>query len=726
VLGNDYHNLSLIRNLRYMEDEGSVKTMPYLSHVVDVFDSEGSPLYVQREPRPLSMADRRQLEEKPWFWEVEGRDTVFYFRGGELIYRITHKATPLKMIGVRYLALYLVIYLLVRSIHFFQRPGRGLLARWNRSFSIKMAGFVFLSSVIPTALVGSYLLTSIRNSQDRAQRDMARTQILAVRNLLRNLVEDDRGGGTSPRELRLQKFARLLGEDLSLYINGSLVKTSQPEVFRRGMMNRRLGYDLARRLYLDRAAYHYERGSHGPDITYAPFVLGPDRQAVLAMTMIPFSQNQRIRWLEQIELSVALLLGLMFLMGLLARVLAGYFLEPVSAITRRASRVARGQGYRRINLERQDELQRMVDAFNTMQEQIQASRRRLEQQLQLLDETLKSMSGGLLGFDNEGQTILQNARALELLGLDESPESLAALVARREEAAPLTSAFARREEAEVSWLQDQDTQREILARLLVVPSSRAGDLYAILALEDITDALEASRFKAWSEMARRVAHEIKNPLTPIRLELDHLLRLYQDQHPDFPTALEEAVNEIGDQVRHLQKIATEFGDYARPVVLEPAPTDLPSLLERILEPYRKTLEGLRIETFYDSEEPAFVDERLLRRAIANLVVNAIQAMDSEGTLRLKCYETENAHEIWIEDTGPGIPRDEHHQVFEAYFSTKDQGTGLGLVIARRYITLHGGSLRISTDYEEGTRFIIHLPREEDASSRGRIGGEEEP
>ncbi|MDJ0842468.1 MAG: ATP-binding protein [Acidobacteriota bacterium] len=709
VLGNDFHNLSLIRNLRFLENQRGVKPMPYLAYIVDVFQHDATPLYNQRTPNPLTAEDRENITQTPWFWRVEGRNTVFFFRDRNYIYRITHKATPLKMIFIRYLALFLVIFLMVKVISLAQRPGRGLLARWNRSFGVKLAGFIFVSSVLPTSLLGYFLLTSIRGNQERAQQDMARTQILAVKNLLRDLImTDDRG--FSSRDLRLQKYARLLGEDLTLYEHGSMVRTSQPEVFREGLMYRRLPYELARRLILERAAYHHEPSDTGLAITYTPFELDNNRQGVLAMTMIPFSRTQNIRWLERIEFTITLLLGLMFLMGLLARVLARYFLEPVSAITRRASRVARGKQYQPIPLDRQDELQQMVDAFNTMQERIQAGQMKLEQQLQLLDETLKSMSSGLLGLDEEGRVILQNARALELLKRQVVPDSLATLVEEIEDAHPLETAFQHGQDAEAGWsVMDQGEQHDVMARLIMVPSTRAGDLHAIVALEDITDALAANRFKAWSEMARRVAHEIKNPLTPIQLELDHVLRLYHDDHPDFGQALEEAVTEIREQVTHLKKTATEFGDYARPVELEKTPTDLDALLNGILDPYRKTLTDLKIETFLDSGDLIFADERLLRRSLHNLVVNAIQAMEESGTLRVRSFRDEDWVNIWLEDTGPGIPEEEKHRVFEAYFSTKDQGTGLGLVIARRYVVLHGGHLKIDSSYTGGTRFIIQLP-----------------
>lgn len=706
VLGNDYRNLSLIRKLRFLSENEGVKEMPYLAYIVDVFDEEAKPLYTQRKPNPLRTEDLEQLKQSRWFWRVEGRNTVFFFSDRDFYYRITHKATPLKMIFIRSLSLFLVIYFLIRMLRLIQRPGRGLLARWNRSFAIKLAGFIFISSVLPTLFLGYFLLNTIQNNQERAEQDMARSQILAVKGLLRDSVQPGRG----PFSIPIQRYAIVLGEDLSLYVNGSLLRTSQPEAFRRGLMKRRLPYDLAKSLYLDHVPYVQEKEAGGPAITYTPLELGPNQSGVLAMTMIPFSTSQRIRWLEQLEFTITLLLGLMFAMGMTARILSRYFLDPVAAITRRATRVARGMQYKPIPLDRQDELQQMVDAFNTMQERVQASQVKLETQLQLLDETLKSMSGGLLGFDAAGRLSLKNNRAMELLHTDTAPRDLDDLMTQIPELEAVKQAFEDGRDYDVGWTTERDGEpRELLARLLMVPASRAGDLSAIVALEDITDALAANRFKAWSEMARRVAHEIKNPLTPIQLELDHLLRLYQDKHPQFGEALEEAVDEIREQVFHLQKTATEFGDYARPLELDKHPVNVNDLLSNLLEPYRKTMPDMEITVQLDATMDLMADERLLTRCFSNLIVNAMQAMENIGRLRLVTFNDTETLTIWIEDTGPGIPESERARVFEAYFSTKNMGTGLGLVLARRYVTEHDGALRIDPAYTEGTRFEITLP-----------------
>ncbi len=742
ALGNDYLNLSPVRRLRRFGDVGpqrwSQTPTPYFSHTLDVFALNGAPLYYQGETHPLSEEIRKRLAQDAYFWRVDGRNTLFYLRDDHYLYRITHKATPRRMVIARFLALFLAIAALARGVQLAQRPGRGLVSRWRRSFAMKLAGFMFLTSVLPTSMLGFFLINSIQRNQAREEASIAQSKIQAAKNLFRSFgefdprrppvfneppAEEDAATPETPAErplnlknLPIQKYARILGEDLSLYLFGSLEKTNQPEAFRQGYLNRRLPYELARELFIEKKAYTLERIPLGGDnsmlVAYASIDIDANRAAVLSMTMIPYSQRQSFRWLEQLEFSVTLLFGLLFIMALLTRFLAKSFLNPVSAITRGASRMAKGVENRPIEIHRQDELERMIQAFNTMQDRVKLSRNALQQQLGVLDETLNAMSSGLLGFNREGRVILENPKVWALLMLSDRPRDLDSLIAAEPSLEPLRGLFDAADTGEFPFhLTRDDAEREMVAKFRWVEARQDHDINGILAIEDITDAIAASRFKAWSEMARRVAHEIKNPLTPIQLEIDFLAKMHHDKHPGFGEALDDAVVQIGKQVQDLRRIAAEFSDYARPIKLDPAPVDLTEMIDVILAPYEKTIEGVDFRKDLADRLVANVDGRLLRRALHNLLVNAIQAMDEAGRLGVRLFRDDAFIHIWIEDSGPGIPKEERGRIFEAYFSTKDQGTGLGLVIAKKYILLHGGSLSIDQDFREGTRFIIRLPIE---------------
>ena len=722
VLANDYQNLSLVRRLRRVGEETGLRDQgpitPYFAYTLDVYDQTGKPLYNQAAPTRLGDSELRRIRQNPYFWVADGQNTVFFFKDRSYIYKITHKATPLRMILVRFLALFLATSLIMRAALLARLPGRGWLARWRRSFALKLSGFLFLCSVLPTFMLGYLLINSIQRNQAREEESLARSKILSARDLFEFPLTTARGSANLmplPSQRNLPTFARLVGEDLSLYASGSLLETNQPELFRKGILDRRLSHGLVEELLLGKQTHVLKRqelsGGATLMVAYTVVSLDEDRDAILSMTMIPFSQRQKFRWWEQLEFSVTVLFGLLFLMAVLTRFFARGFLQPVAAITRGAARMAKGVDHRPIQIQRQDELERMVQAFNTMQTRVRQSQTRLKQQLYVLDETLKSMSSGLLGFDQKGRIILENNKAWTLLNLDQpAPQSLEELVEQCPPLLPLTEMFDRDQAGDVGFnLNPTEENQEILVRLRNVAKGGGHELRSILVIEDVTDAVTASRFKAWSEMARRVAHEIKNPLTPIQLEIDHLVRLYQDGHGQFGEALEDAAQQVGRQVQDLRRIATEFGDYARPLTLEKRVVAMDHLIHNVVDPYQKTMPGVRFELDLAEGLQAEVDDRLLKRAIHNLIVNAIQAMEEQGRLTLKLHQEEGEVVMVVEDTGPGIPPEEQTRIFEAYFSTKDQGTGLGLVIAKRYVSLHDGSLSIDPDYSEGTRFVIRLP-----------------
>ena len=227
------------------------------------------------------------------------------------------------------------------------------------------------------------------------------------------------------------------------------------------------------------------------------------------------------------------------------------------------------------------------------------------------------------------------------------------------------------------------------------------------------DQLERThRLEAWAEMARQVAHEIKNPLTPIQLSAEHLKRVHADRGEPLGPVLDGCVDSILGQVRLLRQIAAEFSSFASSPTARRAPADPVQLVHDVVEPYRVGLQG-RIELRNDVAgplPPVLVDRTLVARALANIVENALHAMPGEGSIRLTSPVDDEAVEIRIEDTGFGMDAAALDRVFEPYFSTKTTGTGLGLPIARRNIELSGGSISVDSEKGRGTAVTIRLPR----------------
>jgi two-component system nitrogen regulation sensor histidine kinase NtrY len=255
---------------------------------------------------------------------------------------------------------------------------------------------------------------------------------------------------------------------------------------------------------------------------------------------------------------------------------------------------------------------------------------------------------------------------------------------------------------------DEGGDRRLRAVVLDLPGSR-GD--RLLLLEDITESMRSGRLAAWADMARRIAHEIKNPLTPIRLAAEHLQRVHQRKDPDLDATLDRTTSTILNQVEALREIASTFSLYARLPEKKLRLVPAHELMNETLAAYGDNLPpDIRLSVERpDSLPPLWVDPALIRRALVNLIENALQAMPHGGTLTVRArVETDTLH-LEVTDTGSGMDTATLQQVFEPYFSTRDAGTGLGLAIARRTVEEHGGRLLARSQPGQGTTFAMELP-----------------
>ena len=219
------------------------------------------------------------------------------------------------------------------------------------------------------------------------------------------------------------------------------------------------------------------------------------------------------------------------------------------------------------------------------------------------------------------------------------------------------------------------------------------------------------RLEAWAEMARQVAHEIKNPLTPIQLSSEHLMRVNKDKGEPLTPVLEECVSSILSQVKLLRQISAEFSSFASRPTPHPAPTSLSELIPSVVEPY---ITGLAGRVTIDVDVPAslpsvVVDRVLLARAITNMIENALHAMPGGGTLTIAAEAAPPVVTLSVIDTGTGMDPDALRRIFEPYFSTKATGTGLGLTIAKRNVELNGGKIHVQSSPGKGTTVTIELP-----------------
>jgi nitrogen fixation/metabolism regulation signal transduction histidine kinase len=269
-------------------------------------------------------------------------------------------------------------------------------------------------------------------------------------------------------------------------------------------------------------------------------------------------------------------------------------------------------------------------------------------------------------------------------------------------------------ESEELELSVDGNPRTFRISLIPLPDSDEEMLIA----EDVTEILRSNRLEAWGEMARQVAHEIKNPLTPIQLTAEHLRAVAERQDPNLPDVVKAAVDNILRQVVTLRETSKEFGDYASLRQVQKKPIDLRKLLHEIAASYADSHErGIDFRAEIEPSTPATFagDSRLLRGAISNLIENAFQAAPG-GVVRLGSHGVDSKVVVSVEDNGPGVPAEILARIFDPYFSTKSFGTGLGLAIARKAVEEHGGSVR-AENLNPGFRISIELPLSADRGPR---------
>jgi signal transduction histidine kinase len=227
------------------------------------------------------------------------------------------------------------------------------------------------------------------------------------------------------------------------------------------------------------------------------------------------------------------------------------------------------------------------------------------------------------------------------------------------------------------------------------------------------DMAEMSKKVAWAEMARKVAHEIKNPLTPIQLSAEHLLRVYQDKKEDFEDTLNESTSYIIKEVDNLRQIAKEFLEISKESTLQKEPFDLKAVVLDTISPYKNAFaERIEIIESYEGEDFSYNgDKSKIRIALRNIFTNAVEAIGKQGTIRIKLARIKKGLTLQIDDSGVGMNKETMDRIFEPYFSTKEVGTGLGLPIVKKIIEDHSGKIEVTSEINTGTKVTIFLPKE---------------
>jgi hypothetical protein len=443
------------------------------------------------------------------------------------------------------------------------------------------------------------------------------------------------------------------------------------------------------------------------------------------------------RAMKRTYLSMLWLLTLLilFIGTWFALFLAKQVTVPIQALAEATQEVSRGNLGFQVSARADDELGILIHSFNAMTcqlhenrlaidqaaKELQAANLQLEERGNTIEAILENIPTGVISFDPQGQITSVNKMVKRMFGRDD-------MGAVR----TLDDLFTPEDTRDVARLFRRSTRQGVASRQmeldfggrraftsLTVSSvwARHGKIGSVLVLEDLSELLQAQKAAAWQEVAQRIAHEIKNPLTPIQLSTERIRRLVERAGvfpPDLLRAVSESASLVGREVATLKSLVDEFSAFARFPTSKPLPSDLNNIVENALRIFDGRLSAIEIHRDLSPDLPlAQVDPEQLKRAVANLIDNAAEAVEhalqKEIWIRTALDAEHDVAEIIIADSGPGIAAEDKEKLFLPFFSTKHRGTGLGLAIVSRIVHEHKGVIRVEENQPTGTKFIIELP-----------------
>ena len=410
-------------------------------------------------------------------------------------------------------------------------------------------------------------------------------------------------------------------------------------------------------------------------------------------------------------------LFVLFVATWIAFFLAKQISVPIAAILDAATEVRKGN-FKRVDVTAVDELGSLVRGFNQMTEELEASQRELDRRRRFTEAILESIPTGVISIGADGSIKRVNLALTKIF----PPDAVA-------KATRLEDLFSRDDTAEIKYLMKRARRTGSAARQfeLHTPSRKLQMAITVSALEekitsgfvvvleDTTELLRAQKSAAWNEVARRVAHEIKNPLTPIALSADRIGR--QIDRLELPPAanriLHECTATISKSVESVKTLVDEFSQFARFPSAQPVRSDLNDVVRDALAVFEGRLDGISIKSsFAQGLPPVNLDREQFQRVVVNLVDNAAEAMQDSLVKQLYIATqpgTAESVELVVADSGCGVSPDDKEKLFLPYFSTKNRGTGLGLAIVSHIVTDHNAHIRVEDNQPVGARFIVEIP-----------------
>jgi len=599
-------------------------------------------------------------------------------------------------------------------------PGARSLGRILASFQARVTGIFLIFFLVPALFFGNQAYRTLEGAAQRTAEALARRAV------------DDAASAFLDVQGEMELLSRRVRADLLLYDRGSLVAGSPRELVGVGLFEGWLpaaaqGLLGERGEVATTAIHRWGPGSHmvayrrlpGGEILAAPAPLRAGNEAL---------RSREVAHLLTFSILLGAVLSLAFAL-VAGRVLA----RPIQVLQVASERVGSGNLRVRLPEDRSDEFAAVFGAFNRMVREIRRARRDLVRTTRRTQAILEEAATGLVALDPSGTVALANPRAAALLGTA-LPEG-APLVRDGDRSGELGELAGWIDRTRAGFAEEAVTDLALSGRRIRVRARRIarGGAWGgvVLSLEDVTDELRAERILAWGEMAQQVAHEVKNPLTPIKLAVQHIRRAWEDGRPDYGDILARNVEAILREIDRLAGIARSFSRFALPGELDPADAplrgvDIRRAVDELLALYANGDGDIRfLSALPDELPPVLARETEFKEVLVNLLENARGAIPGNGEVVMEADVRGDGVEFRVRDTGIGIPPALLPRIFEPHVSTRAAGSGLGLAIVRRLVESWGGAVWAQSREGVGTTVFVRL-RLPEAGGEGSASGASPP
>lgn len=695
-------------------------------------------------------------------------ETVVYKQGGNL--PVANNILIFLIININIILLILILYLLVRNLTklFFERRSKILGARLKTKL---VAAFVSLS-LIPTLLLFFFSVAFISDSIENwfgmpiesALKEAMEVSESYYQDKSDSAIYNARQISKKIKERKLMKKNRI--NSLRWYVKAKGVEYNlgSIEVFssQQKELVKEIHPDLPKDLFSLPESTLIKDGLLGKEASLVQAVGKSDMirgvapiystwkesdivGAVIVTYYIPqrivskmtninkaYQEYKQLKIVKYpVKLSYLMTLLMVTLIIIFAAVWYGLYLAksiivPIQLLAEGTNEVANGNLDFNIDLESKDEIGTLVSSFNKMTHDLKISKESLEKtnldlenRRRYIEIILRDVAAGVISTDKLGRISTINKSAEMMLGIraeDVIGKKYKEVVGKSYQ--EIIKSLVRD-----AFSSDGTIEREttitlkgesvtLLVSLSVMKDEKGNYIGMVLVFDDLTELIKGQRAATWREVARRIAHEIKNPLTPIQLSAQRLQKKFGAKIQDEGHIFSECTSTIIKQVDELKALVNEFSSFARLPPANPVPSDIEALLQETISLYREAHGAVKIELKLAGDLPTInLDKGQIKRVFINLLENAVDAIGKDGTIEVSTdYEKKkNIIRVEVADNGPGIPPKDMARLFEPYFSTKKGGTGLGLAIVDTIMKDHKGTIRVRKNSPYGTRFILGLP-----------------